>query len=126
MQEYGGAVVEWMGARYGRLDPGDRDWERSEEGTRDSHREDRRAEVMRVARDSYLCTRAGTADQRVAFKDGGGNASGRQGDRGGKTVGAGADDCRCCHKREKIDVEFLFLRCGASGRENSNALDGVG
>jgi len=126
MQEYGGAVVEWMGARYGRLDPGDRDWERSEEGTRDAHWEYRGAEVVRVARESYLRTRAGTADLCVAFKDGGGNASGREGDCGGKTVGAGADDCGCCHKREKIDVEFLFLRCGASGRENSNALDGVG
>ena len=125
MEEYCGTVVKRMGASNGGLDPGNRDVEGAEERTRDANWEDGGAEVVQVTRESNLRTGAGTADLRVAFKDDGGNTCGREGDRGGKTVGAGADDCRCCHKSEKIDVKFLFLRCGKGARENSKFFDGV-
>ena len=101
----GGAVVEWVGERSGRLDPAQAvvgEGKAAEEGAGDAERVAGGAEIVVEAGERDLGGGAGAAEVGVALVDGDGDAALREGDGGGEAVGTGADDVGCAqrHLRE--------------------------
>jgi hypothetical protein len=90
--EQGGAVVERMRERGGRLDPVDVELERPEERRRDAERVDGRADVVPEAGERELGRARAAADAVLRLEDEDRASGLRESDRGGKPVRAGADD----------------------------------
>jgi hypothetical protein len=95
IEETGGAVVERMGERGGGVDPLEAvalERQRGEEGRADAERVDGRTDIVAEAREGELHGAAAAADGGLSFVDIDPEASLREYDGGGETVGAGADD----------------------------------
>jgi hypothetical protein len=90
--EQGGAVVERMRERRGRLDPVDVELERPEERRRGAERVDGRADVVPKAGERQLGRARAAADAVLRLEDEDRASGLRQSDRGGEPVRAGADD----------------------------------
>src|ERR1700733_13905574 len=101
-EQDGGAIIEWMSAGSGRLDPWYVDGQRLKERARDTQGIDRGAKIMPIARQRSLRSRAGATNLRVAFDDRSRNPCGGKHNRRRKAIGTGADNgCRCHRNARK-------------------------
>jgi hypothetical protein len=94
LHDEGGAVVERMRERGGRVDPFDVEPEGVEERRRRAERVDRGADVVSEARERQLQRPCAAADRLLRLEDEDGASGLREGDGGGEPVRPRADDDR--------------------------------